>query len=104
MNTPFTPWINLTLHQAQRCHHLAWFLYGWFEREQLLNLEAFVDWWVGEAASAPGRSRSCRRDGLAPSWRRARLGPVPTAPGRYVTRTSFPWRSACSTCIATKPW
>jgi hypothetical protein len=65
MNTPVTPWINLTLHQAQRCHHLAWFFYGWFEREQVLNLEAFVEWWVGEATSAPGRSRSCRRDGLA---------------------------------------
>ena len=64
MNMPLTPWINLTLHQAQRCHHLAWFLYGWLEREQLLNLEAFVEWWVCGAASAPGRSRSCRRDGL----------------------------------------
>jgi hypothetical protein len=66
MNTPITPWINLTLHQAQRCHHLAWFLYGWFEREQVLNLETLVEWWVDEAASAPGLSRSCRRDGLAP--------------------------------------
>jgi hypothetical protein len=66
MNTPLTPWINLTLHQAQRYHRLAWFLYGWMEREQLLNLDAFVAWWVGGAASAPGRSRSCRRDGLAP--------------------------------------
>jgi hypothetical protein len=66
MNTPPTPWIKLTPHQAQRCHHLAWFLYGWIEREQLLNLEAFVYWWFGEAASATRRSRSCRRDGLAP--------------------------------------
>jgi hypothetical protein len=63
MNTPLTPWINLTLHQAQRYHRLAWFLYGWMEREQLLNLDAFVAWWVRGAASAPGRSRSCRRDG-----------------------------------------
>jgi hypothetical protein len=37
MNTPITHWINLTLHQAQRCHHLAWFLYGWLEREQVLT-------------------------------------------------------------------
>lgn len=53
MNTPITPWINLTLHQAQRCHHLhlAWFLYGWLEREQLLNMEAFVEWWVGGAVA-----------------------------------------------------
>src|SRR5688572_32411590 len=25
MNTPSTPWIDLTLQQAQRWHHLAWF-------------------------------------------------------------------------------
>lgn len=66
MNTPLTPWINLTLHQAQRFHHLAWFLYGWLEREQHLNMEAFVQWRIGGAPSAPCRSRSCRRDGLAP--------------------------------------
>ena len=64
MNTPLTPWINLTLHQAQRCHHLAWLLYGWLEREQVLNQEAFVAWWW--AASAARRSRSCRYDGLDP--------------------------------------
>ena len=52
MNTPLTPWINLTHHQSQRCHHLAWFLYGWLEREQVLNQEAFVAWWVPGAASA----------------------------------------------------
>jgi hypothetical protein len=44
MNTPIAPWINVTLHQTQRFHHLAWFLYGWIEREQLLNLEALVAW------------------------------------------------------------
>jgi hypothetical protein len=63
MNTPITPWITLTLHQTQRYYHLAWFLYGWIEREQLLNLDAFVACWARGAASAPSRSRSCRRDG-----------------------------------------
>jgi hypothetical protein len=66
MNTPLTPWINPTLQQAQRCRHLAWFLYGWLERELLLNMEAFVEWWVGGTASAPRRSRPCRCDGLGP--------------------------------------
>lgn len=49
MNTLITPWTNLMLHQTQRCHHLAWFLYGCLEREQVLNLDACVAWW------APGR-------------------------------------------------
>ena len=45
MNTPISPWINLMLHQAQRYHRLTWFLYGWMEREQVLNEDAFVAWW-----------------------------------------------------------
>lgn len=52
MNTPITPvmtgtiafptmpWFELALQQARRCHQLAWFLYGWVEREQRLNLNA----------------------------------------------------------------
>lgn len=63
MNTPITSWINLMLHQAQRYHHLAWFLYGWMEREQVLNLDAFVAWWARGPASTPSRSWSCRRAG-----------------------------------------
>jgi len=64
MNTPITPWIKLSLHQAQRCHHLAWFLHGWMEREQLLNLDALVAWWLrGATTASGGRSPSCRRDG-----------------------------------------
>jgi hypothetical protein len=62
MKTPITPWIDLMLHQAQRGHHLAWFLYGWFEREQLLNLDAFFAWSARGAAAAP----TCRSDGVAP--------------------------------------
>lgn len=46
MMTPITAWIHLTLHQAQRCHHLAWFLYGCLERAHLLNMDAFgASWW-----------------------------------------------------------
>jgi len=56
LNTPITPWIDLTLHQAQRCHHLAWFLYGCLEREHLLNVDALrrmvVSW--GRVASHHG--------------------------------------------------
>jgi len=55
MNTPITPWIDLMLHQAQRCHHLAWFLYGCLEREQVLNVDSFVAWWL-RGACRRGRS------------------------------------------------
>lgn len=39
-------WIDLTGVQTQRCHHLAWFLYGWIEREHVLNLNACAAWWI----------------------------------------------------------
>ena len=60
MNTPVKPWIDLTLRQSQRCHHLAWFLYGWLEREQMLNVQAFVAWWVREVAYSTRSRRSTR--------------------------------------------
>ena len=48
MNTPIKAWVDLTLHQAQRCHHLAWFLYGCIDRAHRLNMNAFAASWVGE--------------------------------------------------------
>ncbi len=48
MMMPITAWIQLTLHQAQRCHHLAWFLYGCLERAHLLNMDAFGAPWRRE--------------------------------------------------------
>ena len=49
MRTPGMTLIDLTLQQAQRWHHLVWFLYGCVEREQMLNMDAFVAWsgWTG---------------------------------------------------------
>jgi len=46
MNLPRIPWLDPTLWQTQRYHHLAWFLYGCVEREHLLNLDACTNWWV----------------------------------------------------------
>jgi len=46
MNASGIPWVDLTLRQTQRCHHLAWFLYGCVEREHRLNVDACVTWWV----------------------------------------------------------
>ena len=56
MNTPITSWISLMLDQAQRCHHLAWFLYGCAAREQALNLNAFAAWWGAWGGPAARRS------------------------------------------------
>lgn len=71
MNTPFTPWIDLTLMQAQQCHRLAWFLYGCLEREHVLNQKACAAWWVRELASSPGvrGPGRCSRSGAAPCSR-----------------------------------
>lgn len=62
MNTPMTPWIDLTLEQARRWQHLVWFLYGWVEREHLLNLDALAAGWLRGAA--------------------VMVGPMPTRPSR----------------------
>lgn len=81
MNTPIAPWVHLTLDQAQRCHHLAWFLCGWLEREQVLNRDAFVAWWLRGAAPAPGRRTSSRRDGLDPVSAASATGATPSKGG-----------------------
>ncbi len=64
MNTPITSWISLMLDQAQRCHHLAWFLYVCAVREQVLNLNAFAAWW-GRGAARPHADRQGQERELA---------------------------------------
>jgi hypothetical protein len=44
MNMHRMPWIDLAPLTTQRCYHLAWFLYGWIEREQVINLNACAAW------------------------------------------------------------
>lgn len=46
MNMTGMPWTGLIALQPQRCQQLAWFLYGWVEREHVLNMNACADWWV----------------------------------------------------------
>lgn len=79
MKTRVTPWIDLTLHHAQRCHHLGWFVYGCLEREQVLNLQALVSWWLRGGAIAPRPVGSSCREGLDQPRRRAQPGPAPAA-------------------------
>ena len=40
------PWTALLDMQPQRSHQIAWFVYGWVEREQLLNVTACAQWWI----------------------------------------------------------
>ena len=58
MNLPVMPWCNLLLQQSQKCHNLAWFLYGCAEREHLLNMDAWVTWWTQAFTLAPSRAPS----------------------------------------------
>lgn len=72
MSTPATIWVDLAL-QAQRSCHLAWFLYGWLEREQRLNLDAWAAGWAWGSGSAQARQIGPPRaghGGLTPPARR----------------------------------
>ena len=40
------PWTALLDMQPQRIHQIAWFVYGWVEREHVLNVTACADWWM----------------------------------------------------------
>jgi len=50
------PWAALMDMHPRRVYHLAWFVYGWVEREHLLNVTACADWWMRAIGlSAAGR-------------------------------------------------
>lgn len=56
MNLMQMPWAALMDMQPQRSHRIAWFLYGWIEREHVLNVTACAHWWmraVGLSAAQP---------------------------------------------------
>ena len=81
MNAPCMPTRDDPELQASRFHHLAWFLWGWAEREHLLNLAAWANWWTG--ALTPGAARTERHRAVPAADRRlaagatARRGPAP---------------------------
>jgi hypothetical protein len=58
MSMLYAPWMELAILQAQRFDHLAWFLYGCLEREHILNLAAFEQWFQpmrhGEGRTSTG--------------------------------------------------
>ena len=54
---PVIPWCTLMLDQTQKCHNLAWFLYGCAQREHVLNMDAWVTWWARAFTVAPSSPR-----------------------------------------------
>lgn len=46
MNLMRTPWAALMDMQPQRCQQIACFIYGWVEREHVLNMAACAVWWM----------------------------------------------------------
>lgn len=55
MNMLGMPWIDPTDLQPQKCYQLAWFIYGWIEREHVLNMEACANWWIQAFVPASGQ-------------------------------------------------
>lgn len=49
MNLRGVPWTALLDMLPQRSHQIAWFVYGWIEREHVLNVTACADWWMRAA-------------------------------------------------------
>jgi hypothetical protein len=46
MSFPGMPWTGLLYIQPQRTRQFAWFVYGWIEREHVLNVTTCADWWA----------------------------------------------------------
>lgn len=61
-----TPWIDRMIHQAQRSHHLACFIYGCIEREHRLSVDTFVAWWVRGVALRAWPCATSGRHMIAP--------------------------------------
>lgn len=62
MNMLGMPWIALAALLPHRCHRLAWFLYDWIEREQVLNLTACADRWTWAIGISAGQFKVPRQD------------------------------------------
>lgn len=60
MNMVGMPWIALASQQPHSCHQLAWFLYGWIAREQVLNVSARVGWWMRAIGTSAGQFKASR--------------------------------------------
>lgn len=57
-----TPWAALMDMQLQRSHQIAWFVYGWIEREHVLNMTACADWWMRAAGLSAAQLKAPQKD------------------------------------------
>ena len=72
MNRMGIPWTALMDMQPQRSYHIAWFVYGCIEREHVLNVSAYAEWWM----RAIGISTT-QFDGTTRHRSPSRVGPLP---------------------------
>src|SRR5204863_7364993 len=56
MNAPRMPYSDVPARQAERFHHLVWFLWSCAEREPLLNLADWAAWWTRAFTPAAART------------------------------------------------
>lgn len=52
------PWTALLDLQPQRSHQIAWFVYGWVEREHVLNVTACAEWWMRALGLSAAQTRT----------------------------------------------
>lgn len=61
MNLMALSWAALMDMQPQRSHQIAWFVYGWIEREHVLNVTACADWWTRAVGLSAAQLRAARQ-------------------------------------------
>ncbi len=63
MNLIGFPWTALMDMHPQRIYQIAWFVYGWVEREHVLNLTACAEGWM-RAIGLPAARLEAPRQGI----------------------------------------
>jgi hypothetical protein len=53
-------WTALLDMQPQRSHQIAWFVYGWVEREHVLNVTACAEWWMRALGLSAAQAKAPR--------------------------------------------
>ncbi len=61
MNLMALSWAALMHMQPQRSHQIAWFVYGWIEREHVLNVTACADWWMRAVGLSVAQIKAARQ-------------------------------------------
>lgn len=61
MNLIVFPWAALMAMKPLRSSQVALFVYGWIEREHVLNASAYADWWMRAIGLAAARIQPSRQ-------------------------------------------